>query len=51
MVPMSSTAKMAGMEMKMTFDEVTFDQVEKDAFELPATIQTLLESKTGKDGV
>lgn len=42
-VPMTTTAKMMGMEVKVALDQVTFNDVEGAVFELPATIQALAE--------
>lgn len=49
-VPMTTTSKMMGMEMKMVFDTVEFDQVEASIFALPETIKTLAASAKGEGG-
>jgi hypothetical protein len=44
MVPMATTSKMMGMEMKMVFETVEFNKVDAAVFALPETIKTLAAS-------
>jgi hypothetical protein len=49
-VPMTTTSKMMGMEMKMVFDSVEFDRVDASIFALPETIKTLAAGAKGEGG-
>ncbi len=44
MVPTLTTAKMMGMEIKQTVDEMSFDDLDDTVFALPDNIKTLVEA-------
>lgn len=54
MVPMTTVAKMMGMEMTMKLDSISFDEIEPSVFELPENVKTLAkkaeEKVDGEDG-